>query len=163
VREFRRVADETGSERFAPDALLRAGDAYASLWRRPELDPSYGQTALSTYREVLERYPGTTAASRAQVRIGELTEKFALKEYQSAEFYLRFKAYDSAILTLRDLIANYPRTAIVPQALIRLVEAFKAVGYQEDLRDTCQYIDRFFPDTAPDVARHCPAAVPSPR
>jgi len=49
VREFRRVSDETPSDPLAPDALVRAGDAFSELWRRPELDPTYAQTALATY------------------------------------------------------------------------------------------------------------------
>ena len=48
AREFRRVSDSTSASPLAPDALMRAGDVYADLWRRPELDPSYGQTALAT-------------------------------------------------------------------------------------------------------------------
>ena len=36
AREFRRVSDETPNDRLAPDALLRVGDVYADLWRRPE-------------------------------------------------------------------------------------------------------------------------------
>ena len=57
-REFRKVSDDTPNDPLAPEALLRAGDVYADLWRRPELDPSYGQTALATYQELLNRYPG---------------------------------------------------------------------------------------------------------
>lgn len=58
VREFRKVSDDTPNDPLAAKALLRAGDAYADLWPRPELDPSYGQTALATYQELLNRYPG---------------------------------------------------------------------------------------------------------
>ncbi len=111
--------------RSPPEALLRAGDVYADLWRRPELDPSYGQTALATYQELLNRYPDTTAAKRAQVRINELQERFAYKEYQAALFYFRLKAYDSAILYLKDLVATYPRAAIAPEALVKLVQAYR--------------------------------------
>jgi outer membrane protein assembly factor BamD len=157
VREFRRVADEAASESLAPDALLRAGDAYGALWRRPELDPTYGEQAMATYGEVLERYPGTTAAARAQQRITELREKFAWKEYRAALFYFRFKAYDSAILSLRGVIANYPRTAVAPEALAKLVEAYAIQGYQEDLRETCGFVSRFYPQVAPTVSRTCPA------
>ena len=46
--------------------LLRVGDVYSDLWRRPELDPTYGQTALSTYQELLNRYPNSAASSRAR-------------------------------------------------------------------------------------------------
>jgi len=157
VRDFRRVTDEGVVDSLAPAALLRAGDAYAALWRRPELDPSYGESAMATYQEVAQRFPGTSAALRAQQRILGLHEKFAEKELRSARFYLKFKANDSAILTLRSLIATYPRTRSVPAALVSLVEAYRKLAYVEDLRETCEYIDRFFPAVAPDVAYACPA------
>jgi outer membrane protein assembly factor BamD len=65
AREFRHVSDDTPGDPLAPDALLRAGDSFAALWRRPELDPTYGQTAMSTYTEVTTRFPGTSAYDSA--------------------------------------------------------------------------------------------------
>lgn len=157
VREFRRVADEGGADSLGADALLRAGDAYADLWRRPELDPTYGETALLTYREVQQRYDGSLAAQRATTRIVRLQEQFAQKEYRTAMFYFRLKAYESAILSFRNVIATYPRTSVIPDALVRLVDSYRILGYQEDLRETCQYIARFFPETSARVAGWCPA------
>jgi outer membrane protein assembly factor BamD len=146
AREFRRVSDETPNDRLAPEALLRVGDVYADLWRRPELDPSYGQTALATYQELLNRYANTPAAARAQERIDDLQERFAYKEYRAALFYFKLKAYDSAILYLKDLVATYPRAAIAPDALLKLVEAYRRLGYQEDVKETCGYLRRFHPN-----------------
>lgn len=154
VRAFRRLADETPGHTLAPRALLRAGDAYAGLWRRPELDPTYGATAMSLYREVTERYPGTDAARIASMRIADLNEKFALKEFKTAQFYLRFKAWDSALLALRNLVAEYPRTSIAPQALIKMVETYERLGYEEDLRETCDYLLRQHAE-APGVGSAC--------
>jgi outer membrane protein assembly factor BamD len=155
VREFRKASDDTPNHPIAPEALLRVGDVYADLWRRPELDPTYGQTALATFQELLNRYPGTGPAGRAQLRITELNERFAAKAYKSAIFYLRLKAYDSAILYLKDLIATYPKAAVVPQALVKLVEAYRKLGYGEDVRETCDYIRRFHPE-APGANEVCP-------
>ena len=143
---------------LAAEALLRVGDAYADLWRRPELDPSYGQTALATYQELLNRYPGTTAAKRAQARIDDLQEHFAYKEYKAALYYFRLKAYDSAILYLKDLVATYPRSAIAPDALIQLVQAYRTLGYKEDVQETCGYIRRFHPERARAPARRARTA-----
>jgi len=156
AREFRKSSDETPNDPLAPDALLRLGDVYSDLWRRPELDPTYGQTALSTYQELLNRYPGSPAASRAQLRINELNERFAYKEYKAAVFYFRLKAYDSAILYLKDVVATYPKTTVVPDALVKLVQAYKALGYREDVQETCGYIERFHPN-APKAREVCPA------
>ncbi len=157
VREFRRVADERPDDSLAPDALLRAGDAYADLWRRAELDPTYGETARTVYQEVLTRYDGTPAAARATLRLSELAEKFAAKEYKNALFYFKYKAYESAILLFRGVIANYPRTAVVPEALERLVRAYQILNYQEDIKETCAYIAQYHPSpTGP--RRLCPPA-----
>jgi outer membrane assembly lipoprotein YfiO len=155
AREFRKTSDETPNDPIAPEALLRLGDVYADLWRRPELDPTYGQTALSTYQELLNRYPESSAAKRGQQRITELNERFAAKAYKAAMFYFRLKAYDSAILYLKDLVATYPKTAVVPEALVKLVAAYQALGYREDVQETCGYIRRFHP-RAPKVREVCP-------
>jgi outer membrane protein assembly factor BamD len=149
------VSDDTPNDPLAPEALLRAGDVYADLWRRPELDPSYGQTALATYQELLNRYPGGSPAKRAQQQIDDLQERFAYKEYKAALYYIRLKAYDSAILYLKDLVATYPRSAVAPDALIRLVQAYRTLGYKEDVQETCGYIRRFHPK-APGVGKACP-------
>jgi len=146
AREFRRVSDETPNDRLAPEALLRVGDVYAELWRRPELDPSYGQTALATYQELLNRYANTPAAARAQERVDDLQERFAYKEYRAGVFYFKLKAYDSAILYLKDVVATYPRASVAPDALLKLVEAYRRLNYQEDVKETCDYLRRFHPN-----------------
>jgi outer membrane protein assembly factor BamD len=157
VREFRRVADEQPEGPLAADALVRAGDAYADLWRRPELDPTYGETARTVYEEVVSRYGGTPAAGRAAIRLATLNEQFARKEYKNAVFYFRYKAYDSAILMLRSVIATYPRSTVVPQALERLVRVYQILNYQEDVKETCAYIAQYHPDPAGPL-RLCPKA-----
>jgi outer membrane protein assembly factor BamD len=157
TREFRRVSDDTPNHRLAPEALLRAGDAFADLWRRPELDPSYGQSARATYQELLNRYPDSPAAAKAKLRMAELDESFAIKSYKAALFYARLKAYDSAILYLRDLVATYPRTAVAPDALVKLIEVYSKVGYKEDVAETCGYLRRFHPGT-PRADEVCPPA-----
>jgi outer membrane protein assembly factor BamD len=155
AREFRKASDETPNDPIAPEALLRLGDVYSDLWRRPELDPTYGQTALATYQELLNRYPDAAAAKRAQQRVNELNERFAYKAYKAAMFYFRLKAYDSAILYLKDLVANYPKAAVAPDALIKLVQAYRRLGYGEDVQETCDYIHRFHPK-APGAREVCP-------
>lgn len=156
AREFRRVSDQTPNDTLAPIALLRVGDAYSQLWRRPELDPTYGQTAMGTYQELLNRYPGTPAATRAQARIAALQDDFAYKQYRAALYYMRNKAYNSAVLYLKDLVATYPRADVAPDALLQLVEAYQELGYQEDVQETCGYLQRFHPNT-PGLAKACPA------
>lgn len=155
VREFRRVSDEFPTDSLAAPALLRAGDAYLKMWRRPELDPTYGQSAYATYQELVGRYPGTEAAKTGELRIKEIENRFAIKEYKAALYYIKFKAIDSAILYLRNIIATWPRADVVPDALVRLVAAYRGLGYVEDTNETCTYFRRQWPDS-PKLASSCP-------
>jgi outer membrane protein assembly factor BamD len=140
TREFRRVADDYPADPLAPVALLRIGDAYAQLWRRPELDPSNGQTSVATYQELAGRYPDAPAARIAAQRVRELQEKLAQKDYATGLFYLRRSAFDSAILYFRGLIVRYPSSPLVPDAYVRLAQAYKAISYREELRDVCDHL-----------------------
>jgi len=160
AREFRRVSDENPLDPLAPTGLLRVGDSYARLWRRAELDATYGQTALATYQELLSRYADSDAAKQAQARIAELNDKFAVKAYKSAQYYMRLKAYDSAIIYLKDLVVSYPRAAIVPAALVKLIAAYRALNYQEDVQETCEYLRKYHATDA-EAIRTC-AGVAAP-
>ena len=154
AREFRRVADEYPTHQLAPQALLRAGDAYAALWRRPELDPSHGQTAVATYQELQGRFPGSQPAGVAGVRLLEINEQFAAKEYQTGLFYYRRRFYDSGIIYFRNLIATYPNTTLVPAAFVKLVESYRAIGWREEEQETCQTLRQYYAQRA-DVREAC--------
>jgi len=153
-REFRRVADEAPESPLAPTALLRAGDSYAELWRKPALDPTNGQTALATWQELQGRYPDSEAAAISFVRVRALNDLFAQKAFESAEFYFRRGGYDSAILYFRDLISTYPNSALVPQSFIYLVRSYRAIGYREELQETCDHLVQYYPSRR-DVREAC--------
>jgi outer membrane protein assembly factor BamD len=146
TREYRRVADEHARDALAPMALLRAGEAYARLWRRPELDPTYGLSALTTLQELVRRYPDSESAGGAHDMIADLNERFAQKAFRTGRYYLRLKAYDSAIIYFKGLVRDFPQTTFASEALLKLVEAYESIGYEEDLRDMCLQLERFYPD-----------------
>src|SRR6266446_10244332 len=158
--DFRKVSDEFSTTEYAPLALLRAGDANLRLWHRPELDPSYGETALAIYQELAGRFPDSEAAARARPHMRRLENEFAEKTYKTGIFYLRRRAWDSAIIYFKDVIANYPTTARAPDALLRLVDSYRAIGYKQELQETCEHLRRFYPQ-ATGLARTCPATADS--
>jgi outer membrane protein assembly factor BamD len=156
AHEFRKIADEFPASEYASLALLRAGDANLRLWRRPEVDPTPGETALAIYQEVAERYPDTDAAARAALHVRRLQNLFAEKTYKNGLFYFRRKAYDSAILYFKDVIANYPDAARTPDALLRLVDSYRVIRYTEELKETCAHLRQYYPRAA-GLAKTCPA------
>ena len=149
--------------------LLREALARAPSWTRRTADGTGHVSGAA------DRYAGTDAAKLAQARITELNEKFAIKSFKSAQYYMRLKAYDSAIIYLKDLVVSYPRAAIAPTALVRLIDAYRALNYQEDVQETCEYLRKYHAaDTeaqktcagvaapAPGTAPITPPATPSP-
>ena len=149
TREYRRVSDQWAQDTLAPVALLRAGEAYSRLWPRIELDATYGLSALTVFSELLNRYPSSPAATEARLKIADLNQDFARKEYKAGMHYLRLKAYDSAIVYFRSVVVNWPESSSAPEALLKLVESFERIGYEEDMRDMCTQLERFYPDAVP--------------
>ena len=152
---FREVADQNPESPYAPLALLRAGDANLRSWRDAELDPTPGQTALAIYQELVGRYPGTDAAARAQLRVRQLNDQFAAKSYENGMFYFRRHAWDSGIIYFKDVIASYPDSRVVTDALLRLADTYAIIGYGDELKEVCGTIRRFHPAEAAS-ARSCP-------
>ena len=155
-RQFRRVADDFPAHPRAGEALMRSGDALASLWRRPELDPTYGENAMSTYLEVLSRFPGGEIADSARAKVASLSEEFAEKDFKNAEYYFRIRAFDSAIIYYRHVVQNFPQSSYAPHSMLRLVSIFDRLGYNEEKRYSCTYLRRFHVGTE-GIEEACPA------
>jgi outer membrane protein assembly factor BamD len=154
--QFHQVADEFPETPYAPLALLRAGDSNMRQWRKPQLDPTPGEQALGVYQELVGRYPDSEAATRGGIHVRRLRTWFAHKAVMNGVFYLRRKAYDSAILYFKDVVANFSDTEWAPRAVSRLIEAYTAIGYGEERKETCDHLRRFYPK-AP-VPESCPPA-----
>lgn len=160
-RGFRRVADDHPEHPLAPDALMRAGDALAALWTRPELDPTYGEEALASYRELAARYPEGRAIERSRLTLRVLADKFAEKEYKAGVFYFRLKAFDSAIIYFRSVVAQWGESRFAPMALVQLVRTYQRLEYKEETQETCTHLRTYYPKT-PGLDTTCPAVPSAP-
>ena len=153
---FVRLTESFPDDTLADDALLEAGREYARMWRRPVLDPQYGLLALSTLNSLPALYPSSPLLPEAQREIDRLTEWLATKDYETGMHYLRFKAYDSAIIYFQDVVEKYPQTDRARDARLRLVEAFREIRYREDANEMCAELRRGYPADA-DVRELCGA------
>jgi len=159
AQAYSRIIDAFPDDSLADDALMRTGQDYEELWKKPRLDPQYGQTALATYRQLLSLYPDSKLVPVAGERIADLNARFAQKDYDAGDYYMRRKYYDSAIIYFRDVTRLYPGTPAAKQSYLRMVEAFRAINYKEDIAEICTEARKFYPTDA-DVTRAC-ASVPS--
>ena len=142
---YSRLNQTFPDDTLADDAMLSEAREYGKMWRKPSLDSQYGQTALATYRSMLELYPDSPLAPQAQQGVQRLMEWLATKDYLTGMHYVRRKAPDSAILYFKDVIENYPETAKVRDAYLRLVEVYRSINYREDARETCATLQQKYP------------------
>jgi outer membrane protein assembly factor BamD len=170
AQSFTRLFESFPDDTLADDAALEAARSYKRLWRKPLLDPTYGETALATYNTMLGLYGDTSPhAAAARREIAELEQWFATKNYETGLFYHRRKAFDSAIIYFKGVIERWPHVPRARDALLRLAEAYRAIRYREDFAETCGKLRQLYPGDR-EIGRTCgavgmrdtTAAVPRP-
>ncbi|HUQ82039.1 MAG TPA: outer membrane protein assembly factor BamD [Gemmatimonadaceae bacterium] len=142
---YARLNQTFPDDSLADDAMLAEANEYAKMWRKPALDAQYGQTALATYRSMIELYPDSPLAPQATAGISRMLEWLASKDYLTGVHYVRRKAPDSAILYFKDVIKNYPETTRAREAYLRLVEVYRSINYRDDARDACATLHQKYP------------------
>ena len=161
AQSYGRLAESFATDSLADDALYRAGLEYQSMWRRPTLDPQYGSEAVATYELMLGLYPDSEWKDSASRQLSVLEEAFATKDYESGMFYVRRKAWDSAIIYMQDVVEKYPNTIKSKDAYLRLAQAYTAINYRDDKADVCKILREKYPND-PQVSEACPpVAAPS--
>jgi outer membrane protein assembly factor BamD len=158
---YNRLIDAFPQDSLVDDALFLSGRAYAREWRHPELDATYGRSAITAYESLLASYPDSPYAKRAQAELTKLDEWLAEKDYNTGYLYLKRKAFDSAILYFKDVIQKHPNSKKSKDAYLRLLESYKAIKYTEDARDLCDAMRKAYTNDR-DVLKACGPAPSTP-
>ena len=136
AQSYARLSSLFPDDTLADDGLLEAGRAYATLWNDPELDPTYGHSAIAMFRGLIEAYPSSSLAPEAERGIAAVEAMLSEKDFRNAEFY-RARSPHSAIHYYKALIAAYPNTPRVPDAYAKMAAVYKSLRYTEDFNETC--------------------------
>ena len=84
--------------------------------------------ALQSLREVIEQYPDTEYARSSILKFDLAFDHLAAKEMEIGRYYLKRGHYTAAINRFRVVVEDYQTTTHTPEALMRLVEAYLALG-----------------------------------
>lgn len=162
AQSFSRLLESFPEDSLADDAGLEAARSYKKLWRKPSLDPTYGETALASYQTLIGLYPTSPLVAVAQKEIGDLENMFAEKDYIAGMYYMRRKCYDCANIYFQDVLAKYAASPTAKQAGVKLVESFKKINYKADAQDMCAQLRQKYPGDR-DVEEVCRGvAAPAP-
>lgn len=101
--------------------------------------------ALISLNEIVRRFPSSTYARDARLKIDLTTDHLAGKEMDIGRFYLRQEHYLAAINRFRQVVDRFQTTSHVAEALHRLTEAYLALGVIEEARKAAAVLGHNYP------------------
>ena len=88
--------------------------------------------ALQALRVVIEEYPDSEYAKSATLKFDLAFDHLAAKDMEIGRYYLKRGHYTAAINRFRVVVEEYQTTTHTPEALMRLVEAYLALGLTDE-------------------------------
>jgi outer membrane protein assembly factor BamD len=95
-------------------------------------DQAVAYDALQALRLVIERYPDSDYTQDAILRFDVAMDQLAASEMEVGRYYLRREHYTAAINRFRLVVEEFQTTSQTPEALLRLVEAYLALGLTQE-------------------------------
>jgi outer membrane protein assembly factor BamD len=110
-------------------------------------DQSRTEKALAALQEVVTKYPTSEYAVSAKQKIEVARDQLAGKEMQTGRYYLDRKDYTGAINRFKVVVTKYQTTRHVEEALMRLTEAYMALGIVDEAQTAAAVLGHNFPDS----------------
>jgi outer membrane protein assembly factor BamD len=103
------------------------------------------ETALAQLQEVVNRFPDTSYARDAALKIDLARDHLAGREMEIGRFYQARSLPQAAIGRFRRVIEDYQTTNHVPEALHRLTEIYISLGLTDEARKTASVLGHNYP------------------
>jgi len=115
----------------------------------PDVSRDQGATekALAALDEVVRKYPNSEYAQSAKQKLMVARDQLAGKEMAIGRYYLEKKDYTGAINRFKVVVTKYQTTRLVEEALMRLTEAYMALGIVGEAQTAAAVLGHNFPDS----------------
>jgi outer membrane protein assembly factor BamD len=110
-------------------------------------DQEQTERAVVALQELIDRYPKSEYVRDARYKIQVTRDQLAAKEMEVGRYYLQRRNYTAAINRFRDVVAKYQNTRHVEEALMRLSEAYMALGIVGEAQTAAAVLGHNFPDS----------------
>ena len=103
------------------------------------------EQAMNALQEVVNRFPGTTYARDASLKVDLCRDHLAGKEMEIGRFYQKQHLYEAAIGRFQRVVDDFQTTNHVPEALHRLTEIYLVLGLRDEARKTASVLGYNYP------------------
>lgn len=121
--------------------------AYFDEMKGPNRDQSATRKALAELQTLKTRYPDSPYAKDADNRIRVAQDTLAASEMEVGRYYLKQRNYIAAINRFKTVVTDYQTTAHVEEALMRLTEAYMALGIKQEAQTAAAVLGHNFPQS----------------
>jgi outer membrane protein assembly factor BamD len=108
-------------------------------------DQGNTEEALRALSDVVARFPNTPYARDASLKLDLVRDHLAGKEMEVGRYYLQRDLFLAAINRFRTVVERYQTTTHTPEALHRLVEAYLALGINEEAQAAAAVLGYNYP------------------
>jgi len=129
----------------APYAMYLIGVDYYEQIGDVNRDQKTAQQALDAMGELIRRYPDTSYAADARLKTDLINDHLAGREMDIGRFYERRHEWLASTYRFRKVVDTYQTTSHVPEALLRLTEAYLELGVPEEARKSAAVLGANFP------------------
>ncbi len=134
----------------SPDAAYAQfliGSSYFDQIPEISRDQERTEKAVQTLDEVARKYPGSEYAVAAKKKIEIARDQLAGKEMDVGRWYMQRRDYTGAINRFKVVVTRYQTTRHVEEALLRLTEAYLALGIVGEAQTSAAVLGHNFPDS----------------
>jgi outer membrane protein assembly factor BamD len=138
------IALHPGSQ-LAPYAYYLKGLCYYYQIYNLQRDGENAQLSSQAFQEIIDRFPETDYAEDARFKIDFAQEHLASQEMLRGFFYLQRESYFAALRHFSNMISQFPRSFLMPEALYRTAEAQAALNLPQAVCKTKMMLEHNFP------------------
>jgi outer membrane protein assembly factor BamD len=134
----------------SPDAAYAQfliGSSYFDQIPEISRDQERAEKAVQTLDEVVRKYPNSEYAVAAKRKIEMARDQLAGKEMEVGRYNLTQRNYIGAINRFKIVVTRYQTTRHVEEALLRLTEAYMALGIIDEAQTSAAVLGHNFPDS----------------
>ncbi len=111
----------------AAEAQLKIANIHFQQMEKPDRDFTHAVRAEQEYRAVILQYPDNPKmVAEARIKLLQVQEVIAEREFRVARFYFMHPSYPAAIARLMSLIDQYPLYSKADEALYMLGQSYEA-------------------------------------
>ena len=119
--------------------------SYYNEIKGPNRDQTPTRKALKEFKTLVARYPQSKYAKEAANRIRYCQDLLAASEMTVGRYYLKKRNFLAAINRFKTVARDFQTTKHVEEALMRLTEAYMALGIRSEAQNAAAVLGHNFP------------------